>query len=283
MKINNQGIVEGVRFIRSPNQGGKITPKFVTIHYTAGWTTENAIATLTSPAAKVSAQFVIGRDGEIVQLVSCENRAWHAGPSKFMGYNDMNSHSIGIELVNPGYFRIQSDGSLRDWNNKPIPAERLKGYDVSVRSAHPRIGGGKLAWPAYTPAQLKALDELLEAITNKYDIIAANSHEEIDTRGWKTDPGYAFPIGEYKAKVDRFEGRASNGVKPTTGVRVDAEVANKGGLNLRADASNNAAVLMVLKAGQDVKIIKDTGEWSQVSVVGTDRTGWVADKYLRYI
>ncbi len=200
-----------------------------------------------------------------------------------MGYSDMNSHSIGIELVGPGYFRIAPDGSLNDWQNKPIPQSRLAGYDVSIRAPHSRIGGGKLVWPAYTTAQLAALDELLKAISDKYDILGLCSHEEIDTRGWKTDPGYAFPMAKYKAMMDKFEGRSSNGVAPVTAVKVDAEVANRGGLNLRASPSDTAPILMALKAGQDVKIIKDTGAWSQVSVVGTDRTGWVADKYLRYI
>lgn len=47
---------------------------------------------------KVSAHFLIRRDGEVIQFVSCELRAWHAGTSEFVGKNRCNDFSIGIEL-----------------------------------------------------------------------------------------------------------------------------------------------------------------------------------------
>jgi len=52
-----------------------------------------AISTL-----RVSAHFLIRRDGELVQLVSCEQRAWHAGLSCWQGRECCNDFSIGIEL-----------------------------------------------------------------------------------------------------------------------------------------------------------------------------------------
>jgi N-acetyl-anhydromuramoyl-L-alanine amidase len=47
---------------------------------------------------KVSAHFFIRRNGEIIQFVSCEKRAWHAGESCWQGRNHCNDYSIGIEL-----------------------------------------------------------------------------------------------------------------------------------------------------------------------------------------
>ncbi len=47
---------------------------------------------------RVSAHFVIGRDGRITQFVSCGRRAWHAGASSFQGRDRCNDYSIGIEL-----------------------------------------------------------------------------------------------------------------------------------------------------------------------------------------
>ena len=47
---------------------------------------------------RVSAHFLIRRDGEVIQFVSCELRAWHAGTSEFLGKNRCNDFSIGIEL-----------------------------------------------------------------------------------------------------------------------------------------------------------------------------------------
>ncbi|MFN9708761.1 MAG: 1,6-anhydro-N-acetylmuramyl-L-alanine amidase AmpD [Burkholderiales bacterium] len=47
---------------------------------------------------QVSAHFLIRRDGFIVQFVSCDHRAWHAGQSNWRGRNNCNDFSIGIEL-----------------------------------------------------------------------------------------------------------------------------------------------------------------------------------------
>lgn len=47
---------------------------------------------------EVSAHFVVRRDGELLQFVSCEQRAWHAGLSSWQGRENCNDYSIGIEL-----------------------------------------------------------------------------------------------------------------------------------------------------------------------------------------
>lgn len=47
---------------------------------------------------KVSAHFFIRRDGDLLQFVSCDDRAWHAGQSSFRGRDNCNDYSIGIEL-----------------------------------------------------------------------------------------------------------------------------------------------------------------------------------------
>lgn len=47
---------------------------------------------------QVSSHFLIKRTGEVVQFVSCDDRAWHAGVSEFEGRDNCNDYSIGIEL-----------------------------------------------------------------------------------------------------------------------------------------------------------------------------------------
>ena len=47
---------------------------------------------------RVSAHFLIRRDGEVIQFVSCDRRAWHAGVSCWQGRQGCNDFSIGIEL-----------------------------------------------------------------------------------------------------------------------------------------------------------------------------------------
>ena len=73
------------------------------LHYTGMADRTVALARLTDPSAKVSAHFLIGEDGAIVRLVPEDRRAWHAGVSYWRGRTDINSASIGIELVNPGH------------------------------------------------------------------------------------------------------------------------------------------------------------------------------------
>jgi N-acetyl-anhydromuramoyl-L-alanine amidase len=47
---------------------------------------------------EVSSHFLIRRGGELLQFVSCDDRAWHAGASSWLGQGDCNNYSIGIEL-----------------------------------------------------------------------------------------------------------------------------------------------------------------------------------------
>lgn len=77
----------------SSRNGTKIN--LIVMHYTAGPTAEGAIDTLTKPVSrggrKASAHYIVGKDGKIYQLVSEQNKAWHAP--------NVNLRSIGIEHV----------------------------------------------------------------------------------------------------------------------------------------------------------------------------------------
>jgi len=74
----------------------------VVVHATAGNSLEEAVDVLTDPnlPARVSAHYVVGKDGTVVQLVPIEERAWHAGASTLKGRPGVNAYSIGIEIVN---------------------------------------------------------------------------------------------------------------------------------------------------------------------------------------
>ncbi|MFN7087975.1 MAG: N-acetylmuramoyl-L-alanine amidase [Burkholderiales bacterium] len=77
-------------------------PNFVVIHHTSDDAAEQALRTLTDPLRRVSAHYLIARDGRIFYLVDELARAWHAGESYWGGNRDLNSASIGIELDNNG-------------------------------------------------------------------------------------------------------------------------------------------------------------------------------------
>jgi len=88
-------------YIPTVNFGSR-KPHFVIIHHTAQDSIAQTIRTFTLERTQVSAHYVVGRDGEIVQMLSDDLRAWHAGTAKWGNNFDMNSNSLGIELDNNG-------------------------------------------------------------------------------------------------------------------------------------------------------------------------------------
>ena len=77
-------------------------PSFVIIHHTAQNSCDQTLMTFTKHRTKVSAHYVICKDGTVYQMLNDYLRAWHAGISKWGDINDLNSTSIGIELDNNG-------------------------------------------------------------------------------------------------------------------------------------------------------------------------------------
>ena len=90
----------------SPNFGERVanTPiDMLVLHYTGMIDGDAALERLCDPDSKVSAHYCIDEDGTVYCLVDEERRAWHAGVSYWRGETDINSRSIGIELINPGH------------------------------------------------------------------------------------------------------------------------------------------------------------------------------------
>jgi N-acetylmuramoyl-L-alanine amidase len=77
-------------------------PSLIVLHYTGMATCAEARARLCDPLAEVSAHWLISEAGVVEALVDEALRAWHAGAGSWAGVEDVNSHSIGIELANPG-------------------------------------------------------------------------------------------------------------------------------------------------------------------------------------
>jgi len=87
----------------SPNFNAR-RPQLVVIHHTAGKSFDYSLKQLKThnDSGPVSAHYLIGRNGRIAQLVSDDDRAWHAGTGTWGPYRDINALSIGIELDNNG-------------------------------------------------------------------------------------------------------------------------------------------------------------------------------------
>lgn len=91
---------------KSPNFGerkGGCGVEYLVLHYTGMKSARDALERLCDPAAEVSAHYVIEQGGQTHHLVDDDKRAWHAGLSCWAGQRDMNSVSIGVEIVNRGH------------------------------------------------------------------------------------------------------------------------------------------------------------------------------------
>ncbi len=103
---------------RSPNFNSRDgTPvDMLVIHYTGMQTCLEALDRLCDPEAEVSAHYLIEEDGKVHPLVDETERAWHGGVSSWRGKTNINSRSIGIELVNPGH----------EWGYRTFPVPQMK-------------------------------------------------------------------------------------------------------------------------------------------------------------
>ncbi|CAN5283142.1 N-acetylmuramoyl-L-alanine amidase [soil metagenome] len=140
----------------SPNFDERSAPiSLLVLHYTGMPDAASAINWLANPESKVSAHYVVTEDGKIIRMVAEDKRAWHAGKSQWRGVSDINSASIGIEIVNPGH----------EWGYRPFP-----------------------------DTQMQALVPLVNDIVQRYRITRGNvvGHSDI-APARKQDPGELFP------------------------------------------------------------------------------------------
>lgn len=143
----------------SPNYDERSLPvSMIVLHYTGMKDAAEAIARLADPEAKVSCHYLVTEDGRIVRMVDESKRAWHAGRSHWRGVTDINSASVGIEIVNPGH----------EFGYRPFPEP-----------------------------QIEALIPLLAQIKDRYGITRGNvvGHSDI-APARKQDPGELFPWGQ---------------------------------------------------------------------------------------
>jgi N-acetylmuramoyl-L-alanine amidase len=123
------------RFVPSPNFGerrGGGRPNCLILHYTGMPTAEAALNLLTNPASELSSHYFVWEDGRIDQLVAEGARAWHAGKAFWKAESDLNSASIGIEIVNPGH-----DGGSPPFPDRQIAATIALARDCLSRSDIP--------------------------------------------------------------------------------------------------------------------------------------------------
>jgi N-acetyl-anhydromuramoyl-L-alanine amidase len=105
---------------------------------------------------EVSAHFLIKRDGELIQFVSCDDRAWHAGVSRWEGREDCNDYSVGIELEG-------LEGEVFDDAQYPALAALLASlalrYPIGAVAGHEHVAPGRKGDPgaAFDWARLRRI------------------------------------------------------------------------------------------------------------------------------
>ncbi len=143
----------------SPNHGerkGGSKPDMLILHYTGMRDPLAAVAHLCSPVSEVSAHYVVMEDGRIIQCVPELRRAWHAGAASWGGETDINSCSIGIEIVNRGHDWGYPEFPLRQiaavialcrgiMLRRKVPPHRVLGHS-DVAPARKKDPGEKFPW-----------------------------------------------------------------------------------------------------------------------------------------
>src|SRR5438270_3617333 len=145
--------------IPSPNHGDRNKERaadMIVLHYTGMPDVEGALARLCTAGTEVSAHYVVLEDGRIVQCVPEAKRAWHAGASSWAGEEDINSCSIGVEIVNRGHDWGYPEFPLRQiaavialcrgiMLRRNIPSHRVLGHS-DVAPARKQDPGEKFPW-----------------------------------------------------------------------------------------------------------------------------------------
>src|ERR1700730_17079977 len=130
----------------------------IVLHYTGMPDVEGAIARLCTAGTDVSAHYIVLEDGRIVQCVPEDNRAWHAGGASWAGGEDVNSCSIGVEIINRGHDWGYPEYPLRQiaavialcrgiMLRRKVPSHRVLGHS-DVAPARKKDPGEKCPWHA---------------------------------------------------------------------------------------------------------------------------------------
>ena len=156
-------------------------PTHIIMHYTTDCYHKKSFRALSNFIRPVSAHYLIAANGTVYQLVNESKRAWHAGKSSWRDNKQLNTYSIGIEIVNPGFTKHKQDPCTMN-------------TDVWNQHTSVQVPGSSYHWYTFTPEQEQSLIELCKDICKRYNIKPEHvlGHSDI-APGRKVDPGPLFP------------------------------------------------------------------------------------------
>jgi AmpD protein len=164
MHIDHDGFAIGVRYVESPNYDDRppgVAIDLIVVHSISlppgefgGAGIEQLFLNRIDPAEhpyyggiadlRVSAHFVIRRDGETTQYVPCVKRAWHAGLSSWNGRSRCNDFSVGIELEgcdDTAFEDAQYDALVR------VTRALQDAYPIAAIAGHSDVAPGRKTDP----------------------------------------------------------------------------------------------------------------------------------------
>jgi N-acetylmuramoyl-L-alanine amidase len=200
--INHQLSGESIQHLNCPKNKQKFpggAPDTIIIHYTAGSSAESSARYLCRDEVKASAHIVIGKDGQVYQLVPFNTKSWHTGQSEYNGRKSFNNFSIGVEIDNAGVL-TKAESGYRTWFSAEIPPKNV------LKAKHRNETVDKY-WETYTKKQLRVCQDICELLIKEYNIKYILDHDEVSP-GIKLDPKPAFPMEKFRELLfDAFEKR----------------------------------------------------------------------------
>ncbi len=257
----------------TPNRtpGFILHPEGILLHDTAGRLDgDSSVAWFCRREARASAHLVIYRDGRVVQLAPFDAKTWHVGRSSLYGRSGVNNFAIGIEIVNPGRLEPLGNGSYRAWFGEIYDA---RDYRIIERET-PQHGFG--GWMDYTPAQLRAVEEICVVLFARYGLRWIWPHWKVSP-GRKIDTNPLFPLRHLQSHLlGRQDDAQSSGVM----------LANT---NQRRWPSYADNVIQVIPRGSEVEVLRsgwytndgERARWYLVSWRG--REGWVHGSLIELV
>ncbi len=193
---------------RKPNE-----IKFIIFHYTGMKNEIDAIKRLISPKSKVSSHYFIKTNGEILTLVPNLYVAWHAGISNWKNFKNLNKHSIGIEISNPGHdfkykkFTKKQINSVLKLSNFLIKKYKIKSKFIlghsDISSDRKKDPGEKFPWEFLAKKKISYWHNLSQKILLK------ERNKKINEKNTKIFINNLYKIGYVK----NLNNRQNNNLK----------------------------------------------------------------------
>jgi N-acetylmuramoyl-L-alanine amidase len=259
-----------IQYSASPHVGGvMLWPSLIVIHYTAsgGADASGDVSWFRNPQAKVSAHFVVGRDGGIVQCVPVNRVAWHAGKSIWKGKNGCNAFSIGIEVDNWGILTKRADGKFYSHTGVVIPDDKV----VEINGRY---------WEVFPDEQVRAVGWLVRSLRGSIRTLQDIAGHRDIAPGRKVDPGDAWDMQRMLTYAeDRYDDVADEDAE--TNKVIKSVRASR--LNIRVRPDIAADTIGQFSRNTYVTVHYTDGAWSYVHGEASDgcsHAGWVSSEFL---